>query len=330
MDQLIPLSIITGYTQSGKTAFISRLIETRKDKKFAIIENELGNIFINHEVVDRPGDGIYEMQNGCIYCNLNKELFQTMYDLVDHEYDFNHLLIELPGEADPSALVYSLLTDCCVQKKFRLDAVICLVDVSDIDQLLNREVIAGKQIALSDIVVLNPGKDGSFANIFRVADWITRLNPTAYYIDIDESVEPSHCTLDRLALQTRSILEDTYRVPIGHCYQSEHIDSYCFQMDGCMDLDLMSQWLNELLMFSQQDIYGIKGILNHRHTEHKIVLQSIRENFIWTEGEPWRFGEERINKLYITGRNLEPQLLEANLRHCLEKSLIDAPRYGGF
>lgn len=330
MEKLIPLSIITGYNRSGKTTFIRQLVEKRKDKKFAIIENDPSSVFINHDIVSRPGQGIYEMENGFLYCKLKEELFQTMYDLVDHEYDFNHLLIELPGEADPSSLVYSLLTDCCVQKKFRLDAVISVVDVSDIDQLLKREMIAGKQIALSDIVVLNPGKEGSFANIFRVADWITRLNPSAYYVDIDESVDPTHCTLDRLALQTRSILEDTSRVPEGHCYHSDHIDSYCFQTEGCIDLDLLSQWLNELLMFSQQDIYGIKGVLNARHSDHKIVLQSIRENFIWIEGEPWRFGEERLNKVYITGRNLEPQILESNLHLCLEKSLMDSPRYGGF
>ena len=73
MDQPIPVTIITGFLGAGKTTLLNHLIEQNPDTKFAIIENEFGDINIDQELVVGADEGIFEMSNGCICCTLNDE-----------------------------------------------------------------------------------------------------------------------------------------------------------------------------------------------------------------------------------------------------------------
>jgi G3E family GTPase len=78
----IPVTIITGFLGAGKTTLLNQLIETNPDKKFAIIENEFGDIPIDQELVVNAKDGIFELSNGCICCSLNVELGELLQKLM--------------------------------------------------------------------------------------------------------------------------------------------------------------------------------------------------------------------------------------------------------
>jgi G3E family GTPase len=71
---MIPVTIITGFLGSGKTTLLNRLIAGNPHIKFAVIENEFGEIGIDNELVEGVDDGIFEMSNGCICCTINDEL----------------------------------------------------------------------------------------------------------------------------------------------------------------------------------------------------------------------------------------------------------------
>lgn len=77
----IPVNIITGFLGSGKTTLLNEIISLNPEKKFAIIENEFGEIPIDNDLVIGADDGIYEFSNGCICCSLNSDLVNIFMKL---------------------------------------------------------------------------------------------------------------------------------------------------------------------------------------------------------------------------------------------------------
>ncbi|TAH02356.1 MAG: hypothetical protein EAZ15_05425 [Sphingobacteriales bacterium] len=107
----IPVTIITGFLGSGKTTFLNQIISQNKNIKFAIIENEFGEINIDSDLVINTNEHIFELTNGCICCTLNGDLSVLLNKLVTGDYEFDHLIIETTGIADPTAVAAVFLTD---------------------------------------------------------------------------------------------------------------------------------------------------------------------------------------------------------------------------
>ena len=106
----IPVTIITGFLGSGKTTLLNNLIKKYKEKKFAIIENEIGEIGIDGGLIVGAEENIFELSNGCICCSINNDFHQTINQLFEGGYNFNHLLIETTGIADPDPIIQAFIS----------------------------------------------------------------------------------------------------------------------------------------------------------------------------------------------------------------------------
>ena len=129
----IPVTIITGFLGAGKTTLINNLIKKHPDKKFAIIENEFGEIGLDGSFIIGADENIFELSNGCICCSLNTDFYELINKLQTGGYDFNHLLIETTGIADPTSIVNAFLSDYEIIERFTIDSVICLADAVNIE-----------------------------------------------------------------------------------------------------------------------------------------------------------------------------------------------------
>ena len=98
--------IIAGFLGSGKTTFILSLARqlVEAGKKVAIIENEVGEIGIDGELIRRAGLTVRELFNGCICCQLSADLVPTLETLAA-EIRPDYLLIEPSGIAEPQRML---------------------------------------------------------------------------------------------------------------------------------------------------------------------------------------------------------------------------------
>ncbi|MFN7903714.1 MAG: CobW family GTP-binding protein, partial [Pseudobdellovibrionaceae bacterium] len=64
-DKKIPVTILTGFLGSGKTTLLNRILSENHGKRIAVIENEFGEIGIDHQLVLNSDEEIFEMNNGC-------------------------------------------------------------------------------------------------------------------------------------------------------------------------------------------------------------------------------------------------------------------------
>ncbi|MCK5468290.1 MAG: GTP-binding protein [Cyclobacteriaceae bacterium] len=309
----IPVTIITGFLGAGKTTLLNRLITENSAKKFAIIENEFGDIPIDQELVVNAKDGIFEMSNGCICCSLNVELGELLQKLMSDEYDFNHLIIETTGIAEPDGIAAAFIGGNR-ETKFKLDGTICLADAHDIVKNLEERGEAHKQVAFSDLILLNKTDLVSKEKLLEAKNLIKKYNAEA----------PIHeCSFGKVEKDLLDLnaydgdrLENKLLNPHHHHHHNELV-AHSFDFKEPILADKFEHWINMLLFLSGYQIYRIKGILNIEGETHKIIFQSVRSNSKIDVGSAWMEGEIRKSKIIFIGNNVKREPLEKGLKGCL-------------
>lgn len=131
-DAKIPVTVVTGFLGSGKTTLINRILTEEHGIRFAVIENEFGEIGIDQDLVLNEKEEVIEMNNGCICCTVRGDLIRIIKKLVTNDNPPDHILIETTGLADPSPVAQTFLTDPEIATTTFLDAIVTLVDAKHI------------------------------------------------------------------------------------------------------------------------------------------------------------------------------------------------------
>ncbi len=151
----VPVSILTGFLGSGKTTLLNRILSEEHGKRIAVIENEYGEVGIDHELVINADEEIFEMSNGCICCTVRGDLIRVLGNLMKRRDKFDYVLVETTGLADPGPVAQTFFMDDEIRAEFALDGIVTLVDAAHIEQQLGRSDESTEQIAFADVLVLN-------------------------------------------------------------------------------------------------------------------------------------------------------------------------------
>lgn len=172
----IPVTVITGFLGSGKTTLINRILTEEHGIRFAIIENEFGEIGIDQDLVLNEKEEIIEMNNGCICCTVRGDLIRIIKKLIESENPPDHILIETTGLADPAPVAQTFLTDPNIAKATYLDSILTLVDIKHIEQQLISTEQAKNQVAFADIIFLNKIDLANEGDLKKVENRIREIN----------------------------------------------------------------------------------------------------------------------------------------------------------
>jgi G3E family GTPase len=155
----LPTTLLTGFLGSGKTTLLRRALVSPQLADTAVIINEIGEIAIDHHLVDFVEGNVLELPGGCLCCAVREDLARTLRSLLERRDAgeirwFRRIVIETTGLADPAPILFTLGTDPMLDHRLRLSAVVTLVDAVQGAETLDRFAEAARQAALADLLVI--------------------------------------------------------------------------------------------------------------------------------------------------------------------------------
>ena len=306
----VPVTILTGFLGSGKTTLLNHIIKENPETKFAIIENEFGEINIDSELVVKTDENIFELSNGCICCSLNGDLFEVLNKLVTGPYNYDHLIIETTGIADPSAVAATFLTDYNIQTAFKLDGTVCLIDALNVLEVIGTEEEAAKQVLFADYIIFNKSSNIDKSKLKKISDTIKKINPLADYAFTDFANITINKILDLKAYDKTKVAfklgfsgattGNVFNIPTEH--KHHEIVSQSFVFKSSFDLLKLRHYFTVMLAIQGACFYRIKGILHIEGLSRKLIIQSVKGSPIFTDGDEWLVDEIRETKIVFIGK----------------------------
>lgn len=202
----IPVLLLTGYLGSGKTTLLNRILFNRKGIRFAVIVNDIGEINIDAELIQRGGvvaqqdENLVALQNGCICCSLKMDLVQQLRDLCAAKV-FDYIVIEASGICEPAPIAqticsYPSMVPVSSAPVPQLDAVVTVVDAQRLRdefmvQLSDRKDVSDlsklviEQIEFCNLILLNKVSMVSTDEREHIRAIIRAIQPKAKIVDCD-------------------------------------------------------------------------------------------------------------------------------------------------
>lgn len=323
-DYRIPVTIITGFLGAGKTTLLNQLIKRYPQKKFAIIENEFGEIGIDGSLIVGVNENIFELNNGCICCSLNSDFYRTIDQLMDSEYVFNHLLIETTGIADPLSIINAFFDGGGIQDQFKIDSVIGVADAVNIEDLIDEHAEIRKQISVSDTLLINKSDSVDPKYLKTLIQMIGEINPLANIIPTSFCDCKDIPLLDTDAYNAKHVEQSTLNFSLHPNHHDHHheISTIAFEFPGVFDFSKFSLWIENYMFFNSHKILRIKGILAFEDYSERFIFHSVVNSFLLEPGKKWD-EELPFSKLIFIGKHLDRDEINEGLTQLRVMELRD-------
>ena len=345
----IPVTILTGYLGAGKTTLLNRILSEDHGHRYAVIVNEFGEVGIDNDLIVNTDEELFEMNNGCICCTVRGDLIRTLHGLLAKDGNFDAIIVETTGLADPGPVVQTFFVDHFLQQRTVLDSVTTLIDAKHILLRLADSREAVEQVAFADQIVLNKTELVDDAQLAVIEARLKKINPLAPIhraqranVALDKIIGRGAFSLDRILSLEADFLapaavEHVHDAHCGHEHEHEHehehahehehehahdhehdsgIRSISLTSDAPFDAGRISYWLNALVASKGADILRAKGIIDVAGETRRLVFQSVHMLLEGDYQRNWRAGEARSSRIVFIGRNLDAAALEAGFRGC--------------
>jgi G3E family GTPase len=326
----IPVTILTGFLGAGKTTLINHLLQSYPQEKIAIVENEFGAVGIDGGLLSRQGKvEVIELTNGCVCCSVRGELTEALHDLLARrdsgELNFERLILETTGLADPAPVVQTFFVDDTLRERFMLDAVVTLVDSEHAQLQLDQHRVAVSQVGFADRLILTKLDRIDDSAKSLLIDRLRKINARALFCEarfgklakqdwiniqafnLDESMNVDSAFIKKIsvasALPSTSI--NAVRKSDALLVQSwnDDISSHVFS-GGNMDIKRIGAFMENAIERFGNDMLRYKGVIAIENEPRRLIVQGVHKVVGFDYGTEWQADEDKNTLLVIIGRNL--------------------------
>ncbi len=311
----IPVHIITGFLGAGKTTFLNHFIKEQLPERILVIENECGATNVDGALVMDGVEEVVELSAGCLCCSLADGLLDILEEVSTRTAEFDRLVIETTGIADPSSILQVFLEDPRVEKVFDLQQVVCLADASQVVEWLSEAEEALRQVAVADVILMNKIDLVSEDQLTDTMRTLKGVNPQASILRGTNGLFDVEQLMDVGTTRPATIEKSS----VSHHHHHEHgteennshkITTFTLTFPSPLDLENLQLDLNRIVQLYRHQVYRVKGFIAIPNYPNRVILQSARSAFIATDGTPWESEQERQGKLVFIGRGLKKSAFE--------------------
>jgi G3E family GTPase len=355
---LIPATILTGFLGSGKTTLLKRVLTEAHGQKIAVIENEFGEENIDADIlVSDTKENIIQMNNGCVCCTIREDLRTTLRDLAEKkrkgELDFERVVIETTGLADPGPVAQTFFMDEEIAEQYLLDSILTLVDAKHAAGQLNDRQEARRQVGFADQIFISKSDLVAADEVDALVHRLKHMNPRApqravhfgdvalsevfdlrgFNLNAKLDIDPDFLKEDEHEHHDHGHAHDHDHEHGEHCDHPSHahgheghghhhhhdddVKSFVFRSSRAFDPAKLEDFLGAIVNIYGPRMLRYKGVLNMRGTERKVIFQGVHQLMGSDLGPQWAVGEEKVSKMVFIGIELPKDIINQGLEQCL-------------
>jgi G3E family GTPase len=353
---LIPATILTGFLGSGKTTLLKRVLSEAHGQKIAVIENEFGEENIDNDIlVADTQEQVIQMSNGCVCCTIREDLRTTLSDLAARrrkgELDFERVVIETTGLADPGPVAQTFFMDDEIAESYLLDSILTLVDAKHAGQQLDTRQEARRQVGFADQIFISKTDLVDAPAVDELVHRLKHMNPRAPQQRVHFGEVPLQQVFDlrgfnlnaKLDIDPEFLSADDGHGAHGHgdshhdhghdhghdhdhgesCDHPHHhrhdddVKSFVFRADKAFHPARLEDFLGAIVQVYGPKMLRYKGVLFMKGSDRKVIFQGVHQLMGSDLGPKWAPGEKKGSKMVFIGIDLPRDVLMQGLEQCL-------------
>lgn len=346
---LIPATILTGFLGAGKTTLLNHILHAPHGHRIAVIENEFGEENIDNEILLQDSrEQIVEMNNGCVCCTVRGDLILALSSLASKraagELQFDHVVIETTGLANPGPVAQTFFMDEEVASHYLLDAIITVVDARHGMQQLDEHEEAQRQAGFADRILLSKTDLVTPDVLASLRSRLVHINPRAPISEVlkgqanvDEILNLRGFNLnEKLEIDPAFLVDGAPHdhdhdhacdASCAHDHDHHHgpasgghtdgIAAFAWRSSRPFDPARLDEFLGGLVQVYGPRMLRYKGVLLMDGADRKVLFQGVHQLMGTDIGAKWQENEPKLSKIVFIGKNLPRETFIQGLEQCL-------------
>jgi G3E family GTPase len=325
-DQVVPITILTGFLGSGKTTLLNRILNGDHGLRVAVLVNDFGAINIDAELVVGVEGDVISLANGCVCCSIRSDLLDAVKGALDRPEQPEYMLLEASGVADPAGLAVTF-TDASVRERIRLDSITCVLDAEQMFAAPEQLQFKLWQIGFADLLILNKVDLVNRNRVRNIKAWLDEhLNRyrliEASHCDVPLEIllsvgryDPAQTRLDRQALEQAGCIGASCRDGRHGHNHTNAFGTWSYETDRPLSLEALREAARKL----PGSIYRAKGIVHTSDTpDQPAVLQVVGKRVDISISDGWNKRVPRTQIVAIgAAGSIDAMLMEGIFNSCI-------------